>query len=174
MASIAKFDEWQNSAGVKYGTVLQVVSTTKTDAFSTSSTTPTDITGLSATITPTSASSKILVISYVTGGSSAASFSTILLLRNSTQIFLGDAAGTRPRATGFFYVEGNQGVMFSNSPTVLDSPATTSPVTYKFQARVGSGGGIIVINRSPRDTNDGSGTFDMRTPSSITLMEIQA
>jgi len=152
------------------GAVLQVVSTTKTDAFSTTSTSPTDITGLSATITPSSASSKILVLGSMLGGSSSASFSSMLLVRGTTEIFIGDAASTRPRATGFFYVEGNQGAMFTNAPIVLDSPATTSAVTYKFQLRVGSGGGTVTLNRSPRDSD--STTFDMRTASSITLMEI--
>jgi hypothetical protein len=149
---------------------VQVISTTKTDTFTTTSTSLTDITGLSVTITPTSSSNRILVLGYVTGGSSVESFSSIVLVRNSTQIFIGDAASSRPRATAMFYDEGNQGLIWSNAPIFLDSPATTSAVTYKFQCRVGSGGGTFTVNRSPRDTD--SANFDFRTPSSITVMEI--
>ena len=43
------------------GNILQVVSTTKTDTFSTTSTSYVDITGLSVSITPTSTSSKIFI-----------------------------------------------------------------------------------------------------------------
>ena len=152
------------------GNVLQVVQVVKTDAFTTSSTSPTDVTGLSATITPSSSSSKILVMAYVTASSSSSSFSSLLLVRDSTQVFLGDPASSRPRVTAMMFTEGNQGVFGSHAPQFLDTPNTNSPVTYKIQVSVGSGGGFIAVNRSPRDTD--STTYDMRTPSSITLMEI--
>ena len=79
------------------GKVLQVVSTTKTDTFSQASTTTyADITGLSVTITPSSASNKILVIGYVNG--SVATISkrvAIRLVRDSTAIGNGTASGSR-------------------------------------------------------------------------------
>jgi hypothetical protein len=53
-------------AAIATGKVLQVVSTTKTDTFTTTSTSFTDITGMSVSITPSSASNKILVFSYLT------------------------------------------------------------------------------------------------------------
>ena len=71
------------------GHVLQVVSTTKTDFFSTTSTTYVDVTGLSATITPSSTSSKILVsVTGASSGSADNSFGYAVLLRDSTQILL--------------------------------------------------------------------------------------
>ena len=161
-----------NGSPLSTGKVLQVVSTTKTDTFSTTSTSLTDITGLSVSITPSSSTSKILVISYITGMSTSLSFSSIVLKRDSTEIFIGDAGGVRPRVTGMFYEAGNQGNISANSPMFLDSPSTTSTLTYKVQARVGSGGGTIVINKSSRDTN--TSTYDFRSVSSITVMEIGA
>jgi hypothetical protein len=147
------------------GSVLQVVQTVKTDTFSTTSTTFIDVTGLSVTITPSSASNKILVfcdvmLSYISGGS------TVRLLRNSTPIYVGDAAGSRPLGLietpdGTFYGGIRSGGIF------LDSPATTSAVTYKIQMLTTISG---VINRTGRDENNSA--YDPRTASSITVMEI--
>jgi hypothetical protein len=66
------------------GSVLQVVSTTKTDTFSTSSTSYTDLTGLSVSITPTSATSKVLVFYTVNGKQTTTP--SMRLVRNSTAI----------------------------------------------------------------------------------------
>lgn len=145
------------------GSVLQVVSTAKTDSFSAASTSYTDITGLSATITPSSSSSKIL-ISANTNGSIVA---YIQLLRDSTAIFIGDTAGSRVRATQAIYAAA------PNIPTAasfiyLDSPSTTSAITYKLQGRAESG--TFYINRGSTDTD--AGTSYPRTASSITVMEI--
>ena len=75
---------------------VQVVSTTKTDTFTTTSTTFTTITGLTASITPRSASSKILIIVDVTGSQEVGVNDAFIgLFRDSTQIALGDAAGSR-------------------------------------------------------------------------------
>jgi hypothetical protein len=52
-------------AAIATGKVLQVVQTTKTDTFTTTSTSFTDVTGLSVSITPSSASSKILIFSEI-------------------------------------------------------------------------------------------------------------
>ena len=68
------------------GAILQVVSTFKSDTFSTASTSFVDITGMSATITPTSATSKILVFINLTVGHAASHFSPVNLLRNGTNI----------------------------------------------------------------------------------------
>jgi hypothetical protein len=148
------------------GSVLQVVSTTKTDTYTQNSNTFTDITGYSVTITPTSASNKILVmctlnICSVTG------YNLIgRLMRDSTPIFIGDAAGSRPRAAfeNFFL---NSETAYTIPVTFLDSPNTTSAITYKFQVKSGQ---TIYVNRNvfDRDTVD----FDARMASSITVMEI--
>jgi hypothetical protein len=91
------------SNGLTYrgtGSVLQVVSNTKTDTFSTSSTSFVDVTGLSVSITPTSATSKIFISFMFNGGvDTAAQGINMILVRNSTAICVGDAAGSRGRFT---------------------------------------------------------------------------
>ena len=65
------------------GSVLQVVSTTKTDTFTMTGQTQTAITGLTATITPTSASSKILIIVSIGGFAQGTGQGRFILQRNS-------------------------------------------------------------------------------------------
>jgi hypothetical protein len=159
-----------SSSGFSYpGGVLQVVSTTKTDTFSMTGQTWTDITGFSVSITPTSASSKILIlfntsISVNTGGYSGG----VRLLRGSTAICLGDAAGSRIQSSNWQfanYAPSN----FNLSNSFLDSPATTSATTYKMQLISGYAGQTVYINRNYSDTDDaGVGRY----PSTITVMEI--
>lgn len=150
------------------GSVLQVVSTTKTDTFSSSSTSLVDITGLSVTITPTSATSKILVTYHVMGGQSASSsqYVFIQLVRGSTAISVG-TSGSAFNATGQVYAGNSADIVFRDSQTFLDSPATTSATTYKLQGSSWNSGITWYINR--RGTND---SFVLS--SSITVMEIAA
>jgi hypothetical protein len=149
--------------------VLQVVTVNKTDTFSTSSTSFTDITGLSVSITPTSTTSKILVMASINGtGSSTVVQSMIQLVRNSTAIDIGDAASTRIQATTNLYTAAADGVAMA-TPIYLDSPSTTSSVTYKLQMRVNSSTGYV-----NRTTTDSDTTVYSRTASTITVMEIAA
>ena len=158
------------SSGLPAGTVLQTLQTSKTDTFITSATSITDVTGLSVAITPKFSTSKILVRGYINLGSSSASFISLLLSRDSTQIFQGDAASNRPRATAMSHQEDNQGIIDTCTPEFLDSPSSTSALTYKLQVRVGSGGGVAAVNRSARHSDES--TYDMVTASTITVMEI--
>ena len=149
------------------GAILQVVQTTKTDTFSVASTSYTDITGLSASITPASSGSTILVIVDAKLSNSSADASMLKLLRNSTDIYIGDAAGSRIRAStssGFTSNEINNTIAFC-----LDSPSTTSSITYKAQVR--SQSGTAYLNRMSTDTDNG---IFARTASSITLIEVAA
>jgi transcriptional regulator with XRE-family HTH domain len=119
---------------VQHGKILQVVSTTKTDTFSTASSSFVDITGLSVSITPTSASSKILVMAHITAGVSANSGYN-LLLRDSTIILQGDAASSRPRIS--VAVMNTSTYEMQTTPVVfLDSPSTTSSATGIFEGTV--------------------------------------
>ena len=161
------------------GKVLQVVSTTKTDSFVSSTITENtgvDITGLSVNITPSSTSSKILII-YNANGSF--SYSTrqgscgIRLLRNSTFISAPTSSGTRPTITA-----GNnfQGAADDNCETnvagsFLDSPSTTSSTTYKLQAyNMASTGRAVAINRTYGDNDETN--VRTRSTSTITVYEI--
>jgi hypothetical protein len=153
------------------GSVLQVVQATKTDAFSTTSNSFVDITGLSASITPTSATSKILILSTVSAaGNNATCGYYLKLLRGSTDIFIGDAAGSRVRVTGS-NINSDNNFFNTNGFTFLDSPATTSSTTYKFQIATSFGTSTIGVNRSVNDTDNAN---TGRGPSSIVLMEIAA
>lgn len=109
-------------ASVPAGSVIQVVSATYSTSTTTSSSAGT-ATGLSATITPLYATSKILVMVNHTGcnvASPATAINLELKRNGSTISNLGVVLGYP--ATG--------GVSFSNSGNVLDSPATTSALTY--------------------------------------------
>ena len=151
------------------GGVIQVKSTTKTDAFDTTSTSLVDVTGLSVTITPTRSDSKILVMTTVNAGANTSNFLYMQLVRDSTPIFRGDAAGSRPRRSGMYYDYDNTGMNATINVTHMDEPATTSATTYKIQIECASGGNAYV-NRSHRDTDNAA--YDGRLASSITVMEV--
>jgi hypothetical protein len=152
------------------GQVLQVLSTIKTDTFSTNAGTFVDVTGLSLSITPSSASNKILIMFSVPASSSSSAGWFLRLLRNSTEIALGDAAGSRIRTTVSSHLA-PAGQSFSMAYQYLDSPATTSAVIYKLQLASQTGGFTAYINRSSTDTD--ANDFERGT-STITVMEIAA
>ena len=136
-----------------FGVVLQVKQTVKTDTFSSTTTgSDVDITGLSVSITPTSASNKILV-TYDTNisGSNAGYSGNIHLKRGSTKIYQGDAEGSRTRSTQFFITR-NDTIGHLETIKVhgsfLDSPNTTSQVTYAIYCRSYSGTGYAMINNA--------------------------
>lgn len=148
--------------------IVQIVQAVKTDTFTMSSTTFADITGLSVTITPTSASNRILVLANVNHvGTTLTSASGIRLVRGSTVIGVGDAAGSRVQTSGGESY-GNYGVTLTGDAIMyLDSPATTSATTYKIQIQAYAS--TAYVNRSGTDT-DSNAYF--RGMSSITVMEI--
>ena len=152
------------------GGIIQVKQTVKTDTFSTSSTSATDVTGLSVSITPTRSDSKILVMYDVKASCENIQMS-FFLVRGSTKIYIGNADGNRIAATSV--VGGIPDPSESHrypqqmTATFLDSPSTTSSTTYKVQCQVNSGTGYV--NRSGNDSND---AYRARVPSSITVMEI--
>lgn len=140
------------------GAVLQVVQNTFSTSVGTSSTTYVD-TGLTVSITPTSSTSKILVV--VTALSSAAgsqginSSSSWNIVRNTTQLM-----ETVQRT--YSYAGGAAGI-YTSLPTAsafLDSPATTSTTTYKVQQKCNTAANAYI--------NGDGGT------SVITVMEIAA
>jgi hypothetical protein len=153
--------------------VLQVVSTVKTDPYTASGTTFTTVTGLTATITPTSANSKILVILNMVIGQSYYTLNG-RLMRGSTPIGIGDASSNRPRATFGIntYVANQTYEEYHYKPvgvTFLDSPATISATTYSVQLASYSSY-TYGVNRSVGYQDQT--TYDPTTISTITLMEI--
>ena len=163
------------SAGLPAGTVLQVQSAVKTDtATVTAGSTLTNISGLTVNITPASTSNKILIICTLsTTGSGTYAGRHLALRRDSTSICVGDAAGNRNRASvahqqylghsGDGWGPDNCGITF------LDSPSTTSEITYGVAYADTSGSSTLWINR-PETATDTS-EFN-RCASSIIVMEI--
>ena len=156
-------------SGIDTGKILQVVQTTKTDTQSIQSQTFTDISGMSVTITPTSASSKILVMFSISVTTS--SYGMINLVRGSTDIFKGNSAGSRVNCTVAAITQ-NTYECETYSHTFLDSPNTTSATTYKLTASTPHQSSyIIYVNRAPTDTDY---NYVPRPVSSITVMEVAA
>jgi hypothetical protein len=163
-------------ASLPTGSVLQVVQAYKTDVFSTTTNTAfVDITGLSVSITPTSASSKILVMATLTDCSTSASSGDGMfqVLRGSTAIGNGDSGGTAP-VMGYVntYLAASVNITDAVVFNYLDSPATTSSTTYKVQCRLWSNSGSGLDGTLYVGRRNGNGSFI--SPSSITLLEIAA
>lgn len=152
------------------GHIIQVQSTTKTDTWSSTSTTFTEVTGLSVNITPVSTTSKIMVFGHFNcDGTSTVTQVYFQIARGSTPICIGDAAGTRQRYTGRFYYQDNN-VAGMCPFSYVDSPGSSGILTYKILVATETGSGTAVVNRSISDT-DGSYNGG-RTASTITVMEI--
>jgi hypothetical protein len=145
-----------------------VVQTVKTDTFTTTSTTFTAVTGLTATITPSSATSKILVVGYwVIGNSDLNRSVATQILRGATVLFVGDADGSRVQATAGLTSPAVSG-QFGFSPVFLDSPGVATAVTYSVEMRRGTAGTAAL----GRDGFDGNNVDNVRLPSSLTLIEV--
>ena len=133
-------------AAIPTGRVLQLVSDTLTSEYTTGSASFSD-TGLTLNITPSATSSKILIMVTGVGYSNTAASRLILtLLRGSTNLATGDSSG----AYGFAGLTVNEGIQLIGSMAFnhLDSPSSTSQLTYKVQGRLNhaSGAGQLSIN----------------------------
>jgi len=155
------------------GKLLQLVQTVKSDTYTQAiNSTYTDITGLSVSITPTLATSKVYVMVVVQSANDNASNERAFfrIVRDSTAIGLGDTAGSRTRATmGSFAVINSQTIV-SSVNNFLDSPATTSATTYKVQMFTTS----VATQFVNRSQNNSDAAYEGRMISTITVMEIGA
>jgi len=142
--------KWAAAAGG--GKILQVVTNTYSTSFTTSSTSPVD-TGMSTTITPTSATSRILVmyngIHAIASG--AASATNLRILRGATNVLTYNANGFTNTTNLFRH---------TIACHLVDSPATTSATTYKIQIW-----NDVASNITAQQNNEGS---------ILTLLEIGA
>ena len=157
------------------GSVVQTLQTVKTDTDTTNQVNNfVDISGMSVSITPTSATSKVLVTVDMRLSTNTNRNITYRLMRGSTAIYIGDASSSRTRATGGMRMTDDASYeMQSETAVFLDSPATTSATTYKvmWTQAYDSSGEYAYINRS-YDDNDADDRN--RCASSITVMEIAA
>ena len=155
------------------GGITQIKQTVKTDTFTMTGTTFTDVTGLSVTITPSSSSSKVLIIPSLSIGAKKGARHGYRILRGSTAIGVGDSSGSRTQYTQQAGNLNSDTAVYSNTFLFLDSPATTSATTYKVQLRSETdvSGYEVYINRSDDDQDNASYG---RSASSITVMEVSA
>tara|TARA_R100001591_G_scaffold35824_1_gene47298 strand:- start:342 stop:962 length:621 start_codon:yes stop_codon:yes gene_type:complete len=173
------------ATGFGGGKILQVKQAVKTDTSSTTNfgwvTIPgTDETGsgslFEVNITPTATSSKILVTWGIHLSVSSSVYSGGLKLRrDSTDLFIGDTSSNRTRATN--WVVGwdnyaNRHPWFLGG-TFLDSPNTTSQVTYHIQYTSGYDSSYTVYINRPHSLWANSQSVGV-TPSSITCQEVGA
>ena len=136
----------------------------------------TDMPGFNCTITPTSSSSKIMIVVGIGGIHQEAGSIIGKVLRGSTDVGIGDADGNRPRCGFRMYGSAvyNGNHCGSYQFTFLDSPATTSATTYKLQTAGESGTSYpVYLNRTLNDSNNDY-NYRGRPISTITLMEVSA
>ena len=156
--------------------ILQVVEAVKTDTATTSTTIYGAIAGLQPQITPTSNTSKIMIfINLKWGFSNENNDVNFKLFRSiggtETEIFAGAANGSNQ--VGFYGAQDALGkgihIMMPISSQYLDSPSTTSQITYLIKWQIQRSGSYNYINRPGYDT---TGSDYHRTSSSVTLMEV--
>jgi hypothetical protein len=144
---------------ISHGKILQVVQTFVQGGFSTTSTSFVDVTGHTATITPSSATSKVYVIYTSALGHSTVSRTRVMnLVRDGINIAQPTSGGT----PGTMNPWNNNLSLMHVSCNYLDSPATTSPVVYKMQVK------------TDLDTLYVGYYSTIKVPSSLTLMEVSA
>ena len=167
-----------------FGKILQVVSASKTSAVSSNSTTYYSI-GLNATITPSSTSSKILVLMDLAYGGMQNMYGYGKIVRtpsggSATDIALGDdrtGSYSNSQQVSFSLTTiNNANVVYKlHHATVnfLDSPSTTAATTYAVQAKsvYGGGDGYFYINTPATTDNQ---PYHVSASSNLTLIEIAA
>jgi hypothetical protein len=144
----ASYESYDGAAWIGFGgggKILQVVSVSKSDAFTTAMTTYQDVTGLSLSITPSSATSKILISSSVGLGAASGERNDFRLMRDSTAIAVGDSTGV----TGLMAISD---FVIASVGIVLDTPNTTSAITYKAQIKSVNGTNVYVNRRGSSAT----------------------
>ena len=139
-----------------------------------------DITNLSVTLTPASAASRFLITCSINmgGGNSSPAY---YLMRNSTDILLStNSSGSTQLATWGCHQSGNTGYYYSSdlqTISYVDSPASTSSITYKVQGQnaYAAGGNLVFVNVG-RENGAGTDTnyYNVRGCSTITVMEISS
>lgn len=136
-----------------------------------------DVTGLSIDITPSSANSNFLIFVNLYAASSGSGYQEkYRISRNGTFPILGSPEGGRPVATGMVNAYNPSGGDWTYnvaqlSGVHLDSPATTSVLTYKVQAAAYAGQ-TLFINRSNAWANSAANGYDAVPVSTLTVMEI--
>ena len=170
MTSILRVDSIQTAAGGSatasglgiggIGKIGQVVNVNKTDTFNSSSGSYVDVTGLSASITPSATTSKIFVnLTLYVSNDTQTSNTFAKILRDSTG--LQESINRIPQEAQAVYRT------YNISMTHLDSPSSTSALTYKLQMLTNAG--TFYVNRAANQ-----GGFSATHTATLTLMEVLA
>tara|TARA_R100000734_G_C3227856_1_gene36961 strand:- start:57 stop:569 length:513 start_codon:yes stop_codon:yes gene_type:complete len=163
-----------NKLALPTGSFLQVKNAIKTDRFTTTSTSELDITGLSVDITPSSTSSKFLIMAHVTVGSdpSPSSGLNLRIIRDSTTpVGVGSDGSRTPMsfATDSGQPDGNR-ALTNGGFTCIDEPSTTSQINYKLTMTQFNSIETVHINSNKTLTG---ASFDDIFTSGITVIEFK-
>ena len=170
MTSILRVDSIQTAAGGSatasglgiggVGKIGQVVNVNKTDTFNSSSGSYVDVTGLSASITPSATTSKIFVnLTLYVSNDTQTSNTFAKIVRDSTGLQV--SINRIPQEAQAVYRT------YNISMTHLDSPSSTSALTYKLQMLTNAG--TFYVNRAANQ-----GGFSGTHTATLTLMEVLA
>jgi hypothetical protein len=154
----------------------QIVQTVKTDQFSSTTAGFQTVTGLSVTITPSTNTSRVLLVANINGSHSQTSGAHVAfrITGGNAGNFVADADGARTRvATGQRWSDVfsgvTQGWTEEFSIIYLDSPASAAAVTYNVE--VSRNAGTVYVNRT-QDATDAADRIVMA--SSLTAIEVAA
>lgn len=156
-----------SATGSGGGKILQVVPATKTDTASVTGTSFSSV--FTATITPSATTSKVFVMAAISISGASGNYANLRLVRSSSVLIQGDTAGSRTRVTA----QGSPGAVAAMNTVAinyLDSPSSTSALTYEIEL-ASSNTGAVYVNRSSSDTD--AATLS-RAASTIILMEVGA
>ena len=158
------------------GAILQVVQSTYTSTFyqNINADAEFDMTQLTASITPSSSSNKVMFICNLSHSFETSHALFCYIKRGGSQITaaIGNSSGNKARVTTGLFTNANNYDLNNSTIQFLDSPSSTSSLTYGLTFRHGSNAQrALFINRSYADTN--SYQYP-RAISSMTLMEIAA
>ena len=141
------------ATGFGGGKIVQVKYATKVDTFSTDATSFTDVTGLAATITPTSTSNYIAIWALINGNTTG-SKSYGRIARDSTGIGVGTASGSTVQAGWDMNHGGSSNRAQTSGNVWIEQAQSTSSTVYKVQVRHENGGASVYVNRTSSGTDD--------------------
>ena len=149
------------------GGAAQPVQAVLTTTVTTTSESYVDVTGLTANYTPTSTTQKVLVRGSVCFGSTSSNMSDLALARNGSILTRGTTAGSRSTSHVSFYDGSNSVGIETATFEFLDTPGTTSQVTYSVQFRRVGNSRAVYVNRT---YDDGDYATRPRTVSTLTII----
>ena len=162
------------ASGLALGKIGQVVSTTKTDTATISSSGFADVSGLTLNITPSATSSKVLIKCNITLNHNDQNHTVVFrFLRGSTAVGVGASAGNRLQASAATATVGGGDHPQTVYAEFLDSPSSSSQVVYKIQIANQDGAEVMVNRNNNADTDNANANFS-RYASTITAMEVLA